>query len=250
MTKKLDEINKVESGVTDDIIHNDPVSAGVTVMGETIRITFNLRKGVEIYCNSKDIDEAKRLGCKIEQDIIIKDSTGKEIVIENIQGYDYCIKNTCFIDLVEYSDDILLCDQIEKVTIKTQHYKTCGEESVKKYVSCGSPTTTQLMFSFEPDYKCKEGSSEEKIIEVVPQCNLCDEGVKYSNPTCSKDEKQDYVVNTTSDPSLNCILHKSSSVNENNQNGKAYYDYSSLFNVNTNLFFRRKRKKRNAIRRT
>ena len=235
MQEHLDEINKVESGVTDDIIHNDPVSAGVTVMGETIRITFNLRKGVEIYCNSKDIDEAKRLGCKIEQDIIIKDSTGKEIVIENIQGYDYCIKNTCFIDLVEYSDDILLCDQIEKVTIKTQHYKTCGEESVKKYVSCGSPTTTQLMFSFEPDYKCKEGSSEEKIIEVVPQCNLCDEGVKYSNSTCSKDEKQDYVVNTTSDPSLNCILHKSSSVNENNQNGKAYYDYSSLFNVNTNF---------------
>mgnify|MGYP003311948965 CR=1 FL=1 len=101
----LDEINKVESGTTDDIIHNDPVSAGVTVMGETIRVTFNLRKGVEIYCNSKDIDEAKRLGCKIEQDIIIKDSTGKEIVIEDIEGYDYCIKNTCFIDLKEYSDE-------------------------------------------------------------------------------------------------------------------------------------------------
>lgn len=235
MQEHLNEINKKENNITDDIIHNDPTSAGVTVKGEKIVVSYNLRKGVEIHCNTLDKDTANDYGCEIKQRIVIKDKTGKEINV-NVDKYSYCVKNTCYIEIEDYSDDILTCDELEKVKIVTQYYRTCGEESVKKYVSCGSPTTTQLMFSFEPDYKCNDYDGlPERTIEVYPQCNLCNNGVEYSNPSCSKDSKQDYVINTTSDPSLNCILHKSSLTSEDNQNGKAYYDYSSLFKVNTNF---------------
>lgn len=234
MQDHLNAINQKINGTDDDIIHNDPTNAGVTVQGETIKISYNLRKGVEINCNTLDKDTANDYGCEIKQKITILDKNGNKVNVE-IDGYDYCVKNVCYVELTDYSDDVLTCDELEKVTVVTQYYKTCGEESVKKYVSCGSPTTTQLMFSFEPDYNCKEGSSQTKTIEITPICNLCRTGVEHSNPSCSSNETEDYVINSTSDPSLNCILHKSSVGNGENQNDKAYYDYSSLFGVNTNF---------------
>lgn len=240
---------------------NDPISSTTQIVEDEniVRITYTLREDVEIDCNSKDPDEAKRLGCEMKQEIIIKDAAGNELKGE-AEAYDYCKKNLCFKEYKFDYSGTLKCNEIQKLVVKAQSYKNCGANSVKKYISCSEPAKTQMMVSFEEDPKCFSTENELQEISNYLQCNICDDQTEFIAESCAVDgvngakskdnpnnvytssidirdgRKEKYVMNYAKDPSLNCILHKNAYENESiDQHGRAYYDYSDMFGVNTNV---------------
>lgn len=236
MQKHLDEINAAQSE-NDEIIHNDPTSATVESLdgGKTIRVKYTLRKGVEIDCSTLDEKTFNDVGCYIEQKVVFKTINGD--IISEFDAYDYCVKNICVKD-IEVVPGTVTCDVTEKITIETETYRNCGEESVKKYVTCGDVDAHQIMFSFEPDKNCDDPvTDEKKTIETELNCDACNNLTTVVKPNCDKSSSssEDYVERSASDPSLNCILHKSAIASSSDQNSKSYYDYSSMFGVNTNL---------------
>lgn len=233
MQNHLNEILKKEN--PNYVASNEPTGATADILvGNKVKITYSLKRGVEIDCNTLDDDTANDLGCKLEQKIIIKTAQGQ--VIEERDSYDYCKKNYCYV-VVEYDKGMITCDIAEKVTIEVPTYQTC-ENNTKKYVSCSSSPTNpnQIMFGFDPNAKCDEYDGDPiKTIETAFNCDACHDGAQLEIPNCDVNKNEKYVKRTASDPSLNCILHKSSLTEQTNQNGKRYYDYSSMFGVNTNI---------------
>ena len=240
---------------------NDPISSTTQIVeGENVvRVTYTLREDVEIDCNSKDPDEAIRLGCEMKQEIIIKDAAGNELKGE-ADAYDYCKKNLCFKEYKFDYSGTLKCNEIQKLVVKAQSYKNCGANSVKKYISCSEPAKTQMMVSFEEDPKCFSTENELQEISNYLQCDMCDDQTEFVAESCAIDgvngaksednpnnvftsnkgihatRKEKYVMNYAKDPSLNCILHKNAYESESvDQHGRAYYDYSDMFGVNTNV---------------
>ena len=232
MQDHLDEI--LVSKNPDYVVPNDPAYASANILTDTkVKITYTLRKGVEIDCNTLDDDTANDLGCQIEQKIIIKTVNGE--IVTNVDSYDYCKKNYCYVT-IEIDKGKITCDIAEKITIEVPTYQSCTDY-VKKYVSCSSPSDTQIMFSFDPNRKCDEyeGKPTRKV-EPSLNCDACNDPSTLSIPNCDvNSNSQEYVTRTAGDPSLNCILHKSSLTESTNQNGKRYYDYSNMFGVNTNI---------------
>jgi hypothetical protein len=59
---------------------------------------------------------------------------------------------------------------------------------------------------------------------------------EITNPRTGKKYNVRYANNFTQDPSLNCILHKSAYEDTSmKEEGRAYYDYSDMFKVNTDV---------------
>lgn len=231
MQSHLDELLKKDN--PNYVPNNNPTGATVDVLvGNKVQITYSLKRDVEIDCNTLDDDTANDLGCEFTQKIIIKTAQGQ--VIAERDSYDYCKKNYCYV-VIEYDKGNITCDLLEKVTVEINKYQTC-ENHTKKYVSCSSSpeNPTQIMYGFDPKSSCDEHEDPKRKIEIIPDCR-CKEGAKIEIPNCDVSKNEKYVKRTASDPSLNCILHKSSFTEEDNQNGKSYYDYSNIFGVNTNI---------------
>ena len=233
MQDHLDELLKKDN--PNYVPNNNPTGATADILvGNKVQITYSLKRDVEIDCNTLDDETANDLGCEMKQKIIIKTAQGQ--VIEERDSYDYCKKNYCYV-VVEYDKGVITCDIAEKITIEIPNYQTC-ENHTKKYVSCSSSpeNPTQIMYGFDPNAKCEEYEGEPiRTIETSLNCDACNDGATVDIPNCDVNKNEKYVTRTASDPSLNCILHKSSLTEETNQNGKRYYDYSNIFGVNTNI---------------
>ena len=271
MQDHLNELNFNASGITKeeyenreengDMIFNDPVSSYTDLVNnKTIKVTYRLRKDVEIDCNTLDEDTANDAGCEIEQKVTIYDKNGN--VVETAQAYDYCKKNICY---KEFTYDgytgTLECEAIDKIIVETDSWSECGEKSVNKYIDCANPRDSQMLVSFEADQNCKEPSKTKKQMITYLQCDICKEvtetqanscytyseteGYKDSkavvtkeitNPRTGKKINVHYTNNFTQDPSLNCILHKRAYEDTSlKEEGRAYYEYSDMFKVNTDI---------------
>ena len=126
---------------------------------------------------------------------------------------------------------MLDCRVIDKFILKTEVYKTCGSRSVKSYYACANPDKHQIMYSFEPDQNCDENVKTTEEIESTFKCNLCEDDADSDVKACSGTAP---VTNSVFDPSLNCILHKSSGNKESTTKSPIHaYDYSVTFKVNT-----------------
>ena len=240
MQEHFDEINMDASGITDktEIEDNGPSDASVDVIDDTtIQVIYRLEKGVEIDCNTLDEDTQNDLGCRVIQTVIIKDKNGNQISAD-IDSYDYCKKNYCYKE-IKVDAGKVTCDKTDRIIIKTQRERSCGSKSVKRYTSCGSSTGTQIMYSFEADENCNEDSKVTEEIETFLNCEPCNINSRVVKPTCDGKNTDGIATGMAGDPSLNCILHKTS-FNDENATGDmptdaSYYDYSDIFNVNTNI---------------
>lgn len=234
MQQHLNEINFQDDPDVLNIVKNDPVSYSTTILSKTtVQITYKLRENVEIDCSTLP-DELKNAdACKINQQAIVKDKNGKVLGSANITEYDYCRKNYCYVT-VEFTPGVLDCRVIDKFILKTEVYKTCGSRSVKSYYACANPDKHQIMYSFEPDQNCDENVKTTEEIESTFKCNLCEDDASASVKACDSSAP---VTNTVSDPSLNCILHKTSghSLSVATKTPKHAYDYSDTFKVNTDI---------------
>lgn len=235
MQQHLNEINAHLFG-EDAFINNNPEGANFEIIREnTIRITYPLKENVEISCSMLDESTANDLGCEMEQKIVIKTAYGE--IVKEVDHYDYCDKNYCAVD-IEIVPGTVTCDILDGVDIYAKMIKWCGAESVKRYISCTSMSDTQIMFSFEPDRNCGGESGYTRIPWIYVDCDSgCEEDPSASVPNCDvSSTSQNYVTREVSDPSLNCILHKSSRTSgSTNISSKGYYDYSDMFGVNTNF---------------
>lgn len=242
---------------------NDPVYAySDMVDGNTIRITYRLRENVEIYCKDLPGDKAQEAGCEMMQKVTIYDSRGN-VVLEK-DAYDYCEKNVCYseFEVKPNPDYVVNCDAIDKIVVEVDSYEECGAKSVKKYLDCSNPRDSQMLVSFEADKNCDTKKPTRQKITTFLQCDMCDEKPTFVDEPCysikdgeivnnTKNVKNieydknnneikygdsRYVVNNAQDPSLNCILNKRAFESDSvNVQGRAYYDYSEMFGVNTNL---------------
>ena len=217
--------------------NNDPESYSTTILSDTkVRITYKLRKNVEIDCSTLPDEIKNSDACKVNQQAIVKDKNGVTIGTANITEYDYCRKNYCYVE-VEFSPGVIKCNIIDKFILKAEVTRTCGARSVKKYVGCGNASNYQVMYSFEKDKTCSENPKVIEYMESSFKCNLCDDDVKSTINSCTSETP---VTSTISDPSLNCILHKSSGGKDDtntfsSKTPKHVYDYSDTFKVNTDI---------------
>lgn len=234
MQQHLNEINFQDDPQVLNIVKNDPVSYSTTILSDTkVQISYKLRENVEIDCSTLP-DELKNAdACKINQQAIVKDKNGNVLGTADISEYDYCRKNYCYVT-VEFTPGVLNCNVIDKFVLKTEVYKTCGASSVKSYYACANPDKHQIMYSFEPDQNCDENVKTIEEMESTFKCNLCEDDAKADVKACDSTSP---VTNSVSDPSLNCILHKSSgsSSNTGTKTPKHAYDYSDTFKVNTDI---------------
>ncbi len=231
-----DEILKSEN--PNYVASNDPTGAAAEILTDKkIKITYTLKRNVEIDCNTLDDSTANDLGCTFEQKVVIKDNTGKTIYEGTHGQYDYCKKNYCY-TTVEIDKGKITCDIVETIKVIARKYQSC-EDNTKKYVSCSSSpeNPTQIMFGFDPSSNCSDRDEEEReIITDILNCTACNDAATVVAPNCDANSNNEkYVERSASDPSLNCIMHKSSLTDKTNQKGKRYYDYSHLFGVNTNI---------------
>ena len=234
MQQHLNEINFQDDPDVLNIVKNDPVSYSTTILSQTtVQITYKLRDNVEIDCSTLPDEFKNADACKINQQAIVKDKNGNVLGTANITEYDYCRKNYCYVT-VEFTPGVLKCNVIDKFVLKTEVYKTCGSRSVKSYYACSNPDKHQIMYSFEPDQNCDENVKTIEEMESTFKCNLCGDDASASVKACDSSAP---VTNTVSDPSLNCILHKTSghSSNDATKTPKHAYDYSDTFKVNTDI---------------
>lgn len=233
MQQHLNEINFKNDPEALEIVKNDPVSYSTTILSDTkVQITYKLRENVEIDCSTLPDELKNTNACKIEQQAIVKDKDNNVLGTANISEYDYCRKNYCYVT-VEFTPGTLNCNVIDKFVLKTEVYKTCGASSVKSYYACANPDKHQIMYSFEPDQNCDENPKTTEYMESSFKCNLCEDDADSDVKECSSTAP---VTNSVFDPSLNCILHKSSGNKESTtKTPKHAYDYSDTFKVNTDI---------------
>lgn len=250
-------ISKEDLEIKEDemLDYNDPVYSYTDLVGEkTIRVTYRLRENVEIDCSTLPGEEANVAGCQMNQKITIYNSSGT--IVETETAYDYCEKNVCFKEVTfDGYSGVISCDAIDKIEIEVDSYEECGARSVKKYLDCSNPRDSQMLVSFEADKNCDSKKPKKKKMTTFLQCDLCNDEPTFQDDSCvskngsiladnknvivSDDENhlgQKYVINYAKDPSLNCILNKRAFESDTiNQQGRAYYDYSEMFGVNTNI---------------
>lgn len=234
MLQHLNEINFRNNPGVLDANNNDPVSYTTTILSETkVSISYKLRENVDIECSTLP-DEIKNSNlCKVNQQAIVKDQNGNTLGTANITEYDYCKKNYCYVE-IEFSPGTLNCNVIDKFVLKARVTKQCGANSVKSYYACSNPSEHQIMYSFEPDSKCGDDPTTIEEMESSFRCNLCEDDAVVNVKSCDSSSP---VTNTVSDPSLNCILHKTSgsSSSISSKTAKGAYDYSDTFKVNTDI---------------
>lgn len=243
MQQHLDEINFKLNPDYDESDSVDPDNIYSTLDKDNgiISVTYKLQEGVELECSTLPDGVVDPDACKVEQTLYVYDKDGNNIgaLQRDITEYDYCKKNYCYVD-IKYTPGTINCNIIDKVIVKAKTSKKCGEDSVKKYVSCASPSTTQIMFSFEPDTNCSDPDEEpETFYQSFISCDQCTQTIVSTSGNCvtegvGKNDTKGYVEHMTADPSLNCILHKASG-STNTLSGKNYYNYSDMFNVNTDI---------------
>lgn len=233
MQQHLNEINFNNDPEVLEVVKNDPVSYTTTILSDTkVQITYKLRENVEVDCSTLPDELKNTNACKIEQQAIVKDKYNNVLGTANITEYDYCRKNYCY-TTVEFTPGTLNCNVIDKFVLKTEVYKTCGASSVKSYYACSNPDKHQIMYSFEPDQNCDENPKTTEYMESSFKCNLCEDDADSDVKACSGTAP---VTNSVFDPSLNCILHKSSGNKEGTtKTPKHAYDYSDTFKVNTDI---------------
>lgn len=240
MQEHLFEINHFIYGQDneDEYIDNSPSNATVEFNEDekTIEIVYQLQKGVEIDCSTLDEDEWNDYGCSVTQRVVITDKNGNEIS-EDINAYDYCKKNYCYKEII-VDPGKAKCDIIDRVVVETETRKKCGSKSVKRYESCVDPDD-QLMYSFEPDPSCEtEGGTTKTPLPAIIICEGCNINSRLEKPECEGEDNEGIATGMAGDPSLNCILHKTSFNDENGVNmptDASYYDYSKEFGVNTDV---------------